>query len=142
MNQQINDDKKTSQFKINDTFWIGLFISLISIGIWWGYSYIRGPKINEGFFIKVKFDNIFGLTKLGAKVMICAPPHLIQKDILELGMFEILDEHIKIVEWPELIQSKPSNRIDILFEYSKLTESRKVKIIGSGKWKDYKFDGI
>jgi len=64
------------------------------------------------------------------------------KDILELGMFEILDEHIKIVEWPELIQSKPSNRIDILFEYSKLTESRKVKIIGSGKWKDYKFDEI
>ena len=64
------------------------------------------------------------------------------KDILELGMFEILEDHIKIVEWPELIQSKPSNRIDILFEYSKLTESRKVKIIGSGKWKDYKFDEI
>ena len=63
MNQQINDDKKTNQFKINDTFWIGLFIFLISIGIWWGYSYIRGPQINEGFFIKVKFDNIFGLTK-------------------------------------------------------------------------------
>ena len=64
------------------------------------------------------------------------------KDILELGMFEILNDHIKIVEWPELIQSKPSNRIDILFEYSKLAESRKVKIIGSGKWKDYKFDEI
>ena len=64
------------------------------------------------------------------------------KDILELGMFEILEDHIKIVEWPELIQSKPSNRIDILFEYSKLAESRKVKIIGSGKWKDYKFDEI
>ena len=64
------------------------------------------------------------------------------KDILELGMFEILEDHIKIVEWPELIESKPKNRIDILFQYSQLIVSRKVKIIGFGKWKNYKFDEI
>ena len=64
------------------------------------------------------------------------------KDISQLGMFETSDDSIKIVEWPELIESKPKNRIDIEFQYSKLIDSRKVKIIGFGKWKDYKFNEI
>jgi len=64
------------------------------------------------------------------------------KDISQLGMFETPDDSIKIVEWPELIESKPKNRVDIQFQYSKLINSRKVKIIGFGKWKDYKFDEI
>ena len=64
------------------------------------------------------------------------------KDILELGMFDISKDHIKIIEWPELIESKPKDRIDILFQYSKLKDTRKVIVIGFGKWKDYKFDKI
>ena len=64
------------------------------------------------------------------------------KDILQLGMFEISKNHIKIVEWPELINSKPKNRIDIQFQYSKLMDYRTVKINGFGKWKDYKFDAV
>ena len=64
------------------------------------------------------------------------------KDISQLGMFETSNESIKIVEWPELIVSKPKDRIDIQFQYSKLIDSRKIKIIGFGKWKDYKFNGI
>ena len=61
------------------------------------------------------------------------------KDISQLGMFETSKNHIKIVEWPELIESKPNDRIEILFKYSKSMNSRKVEIIGFGKWKDYKF---
>ena len=64
------------------------------------------------------------------------------KDISQLGMFETSNDSIKIVEWPELIESKPKDRVDIQFQYSKLIDSRKVKIIGFGKWKDYKFDEI
>ena len=64
------------------------------------------------------------------------------KDILELGMFETSKDHIKIIEWPELIELKPKDRIDILFQYSKLKNSRKVEIVGFGKWKDYKFNEI
>ena len=64
------------------------------------------------------------------------------KDIFQLGMFETSKEHIKIVEWPELIKPKPKDRIDILFEYSKLIDSRKLEITGSGRWKDYKFNEI
>ena len=62
------------------------------------------------------------------------------KDILELGMFETSKDYIKIVEWPELIKLKPKDRIDILFQYTKSMTSRKVKIVGFGKWKDYKFN--
>ena len=64
------------------------------------------------------------------------------KDISQLGMFETSQDCIKIVEWPELIKTKPKDRIDILFQYSKLINSRKVKIRGFGKWKDHKFNEI
>ena len=64
------------------------------------------------------------------------------KDISQLGMFETSNDSIKIVEWPELIESKPKDRVDIQFQYSKLIDSRKVKIVGFGKWEDYKFNEI
>ena len=64
------------------------------------------------------------------------------KDILELGMFETLENNIKLIEWPELIELKPNDRIEIFFQYSNLKDSRKVKIIGFGKWKDYSFHEI
>jgi tRNA threonylcarbamoyladenosine biosynthesis protein TsaE len=63
-------------------------------------------------------------------------------DVLELGMFESLKNHIKIVEWPELIKPKPNDRIDIKFKYVKNKNSRIVKVFGSGKYKDYKFNEI
>ncbi len=63
-------------------------------------------------------------------------------EISQLGMFETSNDHIKIVEWPELIEPKPIDRVDVIFQYSKLMNSREVKIIGFGKWKDYKFDEI
>ena len=64
------------------------------------------------------------------------------EDISQLGMFETSNDSIKIIEWPELIKPKPKDRVDIKFQYSKLVESRKVDIIGFGKWKDYKFNEI
>ena len=64
------------------------------------------------------------------------------EDILELGMFETNTNYIKIVEWPELIKSKPKDRIDILISYSKTNSFRDIKIHGFGKWKDYKFNEI
>ena len=64
------------------------------------------------------------------------------KDILELGMFDEMEDSIKIIEWPELIQAKPKHRIDISFEYLKSVNSRKIKVVGFGKWRDYKFNEI
>ena len=39
------------------------------------------------------------------------------KDINNLGIFEHIEQSITLIEWPELIQKKPSNRIDLFFEY-------------------------
>ncbi len=64
------------------------------------------------------------------------------EDIFQLGVFETSNDHNKIIEWPELIWPKPKDRIDILFKYSQLMDSREVKITGFGKWKDYKFNEI
>jgi len=64
------------------------------------------------------------------------------KDILELDIFDDSKDYIKIVEWPELIEFKPKDRIDLLFKYTKSQDAREVKITGFGKWKDYKFDEI
>ena len=64
------------------------------------------------------------------------------KDILELGMFDDSKDYIKIVEWPELIEFKPKDRIDLLFNYTKSEDTREVKITGFGKWKDYKFNEL
>ena len=64
------------------------------------------------------------------------------EDISQLGMFETSRDSIKIIEWPELIYPKPNNRIDILFQYSELENTRKVKVTGFVKWKDYKFNEI
>ena len=64
------------------------------------------------------------------------------KDISQLGIFETSNSCIKIVEWPELIQLKPKDRIDIKFSYSRTIETRKIEVIGFGKWKDYNFNEI
>ena len=64
------------------------------------------------------------------------------RDILELGIFENLKKNIRIIEWPELIKLKPKDRIEIFFKYLKNDSSRKVKILGFGKWKEFKFNEI
>ena len=61
------------------------------------------------------------------------------KDISQLGIFDNSDDHIKIIEWPELIKSKPQNRIDIRFQYLKSSNCRKVKTTVFGKWKRHEF---
>ena len=63
-------------------------------------------------------------------------------DILELGIFENDSNHIKIIEWPELIKKKPKHRIEMFFQYTKLVNSRNVKINGFGRCKSYKFNEI
>ena len=64
------------------------------------------------------------------------------EDVFQLGMFETANSYIKIIEWPELIKQKPKDRIDIIFKYSKLKNSREAKIVGLGKWKDFRFNEI
>ena len=40
-----------------------------------------------------------------------------ERDIQNIGLYENSEHSIILIEWPELIKKKPSNRIDIFFEY-------------------------
>ena len=60
-------------------------------------------------------------------------------EIENLGLFENIKKNIILIEWPELIGNKPTNRIELFFKYSNNMNKRIVNIEGYGKWKDYDF---
>ena len=62
-----------------------------------------------------------------------------ENEIKNIGLFENLEESIIIVEWPELIKDKPTNRIDLFFEYNKDMSERILTIKTSGRLKDNEF---
>ena len=60
-------------------------------------------------------------------------------DIKNIGLFEDLEQTITLIEWPELIKKKPSNRIDLFFEYSANMIERSLIIKTSGRLKIHEF---
>ena len=60
-------------------------------------------------------------------------------DIKNIGLFEDLKQTITLIEWPELIKKKPSNRIDLFFEYSANMIERSLIIKTSGRLKAHEF---
>ena len=63
-------------------------------------------------------------------------------EIEQLGIFQENKSVITIIEWPEKIKKKIKNRLEITFFYEKDHESRKIKIKGFGKWKNFKINEI
>ena len=64
-------------------------------------------------------------------------------DINELGIFTEIKEHIILIEWPELIEKKPEDRVEMFFSYTEENlEKRNIKINGYGKWRNYDFKKI
>ena len=63
--------------------------------------------------------------------------------INELGIFSEIEDHITLIEWPELIEKKPKNRIEMFFGYlDEDLKKRNLKIKGYGKWGNYDFKKI
>ena len=60
-------------------------------------------------------------------------------DIKNIGLFEDLERTITLIEWPELIKEKPSNRIDLFFEYSENMIERSLIIKANGRLKIHEF---
>ena len=58
------------------------------------------------------------------------------KELDELGIFKENFDSIKIIEWPELVQTKVTNRLEIYLDYSNKDQERKIRLLGYGKWKD------
>ena len=61
------------------------------------------------------------------------------RDIKNIGLFEDLERTITLIEWPELIKEKPSNRIDLFLEYSENMIERSLIIKTSGRLKIHEF---
>ena len=49
-------------------------------------------------------------------------------DINNIGLYDLEDKMINIIEWPELIKKKHKNRIEIILKYTKNKDERNVSI--------------
>ena len=54
-----------------------------------------------------------------------------------LGIFSENEKTIKIIEWPDLIKTPLTNKLEIHLEYGGNDKERKMKIHGLSKWKDF-----
>ena len=93
-------------------------------------SEVLSPTFNIVFEYKIKDFTVkhYDLYRLKDK-----------KDVNNLGVFENSEQCITLIEWPELIDKKPLNRIDIFFEYSDDMEKRSLNIKSTGRLKGYEF---
>ena len=69
------------------------------------FGKLRGLKIailGDISHSRVALSNIFGLKKMGAKVVLCGPPHLIPRNIKELGV-EINSDIDEVIEWADAL---------------------------------------
>ena len=59
------------------------------------------------------------------------------KELDHLGIFSENKKTIKIIEWPDLIKTPLTNKLEIHLEYGENDKERKKKINGVNKWKGY-----
>ena len=62
-----------------------------------------------------------------------------ERDIQNVGLYENSEHSIILIEWPELIKKKPSNRIDIFFEYMEDMNERSLIVKTNGRLKIHEF---
>ena len=60
------------------------------------------------------------------------------KELKNLGIFSGGENTIKIIEWANLIKTPLSNKLEIHLNYTNIENERKLKFVGTGKWKDFK----
>jgi len=63
-----------------------------------------------------------------------------EKEVQQLDVFDQSIHSIKIIEWAEIINDKPDNRLEIYLSYEKEKNMRRINFKGFGKWN--KFNAI
>ena len=53
-----------------------------------------------------------------------------------LGIFSENEKTVKVIEWPNLIKTPLTNKLEIHLEYGENDKERKMEINGANKWKD------
>ena len=61
-----------------------------------------------------------------------------RKELNNLGIFQENENAIKIIEWPSVIKIPKSDKLEIHLDYAKQDNERKLKLSGTGKWKNFK----
>ena len=61
-----------------------------------------------------------------------------EKELKHLGIFSDNQASIKIIEWPNLIKTPLSDKLEIRLDYAKNKDEREIQFIGSGKWQNFK----
>ena len=62
------------------------------------------------------------------------------KEVDQLGIFSQEFKNIKLIEWAEIIETKPKDRLEIYLNYEKKNNSRNIVFKGYGYWKDFDAD--
>ena len=60
-----------------------------------------------------------------------------RKELNNLGIFQENENAIKIIEWPSVIKIPKSDKLEIHLDYAKQDNERKLKLSGTGKWKNF-----
>ena len=59
-----------------------------------------------------------------------------EKELNNLGLFQENKNAVKIIEWPNLIKTPISDKLEIHLDYVKYDNERKLRLLGTGKWKN------
>ena len=62
------------------------------------------------------------------------------KELSQLGIFDENLTSIKIIEWPQLIETNVTDRLEIHLSYASNENERKLILKGLGKWKAFNLD--
>ena len=60
-----------------------------------------------------------------------------EEELNNLGIFQENENAIKIIEWPSLIKIPILDKLEIHLDYAKRENERKLKLLGTGKWKSF-----
>ena len=59
------------------------------------------------------------------------------KELVQLGIFKEDLSSIKIIEWPELVETNLVNKLELHLKYSIKKNERELSLVGLGKWKNF-----
>ena len=60
-----------------------------------------------------------------------------EKELDYLELFSSNEDSIKIIEWPNLIKTPLTDKLEIRFDYAKIDGEREIDFTGVGKWKNF-----
>ena len=64
------------------------------------------------------------------------------KELSQLGIFDENLTSIKIIEWPQLIETNVTDRLEIHLSYASNENERKLILKGLGKWKAFNLNEL